>query len=93
MISERLPKPFDVVVLGGAAAVRFEATRGLRLVVFEWDPHPTYPGWWWVIGYELNAANEAVRRHELLVPPAGPETLVSPSDPSWPLVTFPDDGR
>ncbi len=89
MIAERLPKPFDVVVLGGALEVQFLSIRGLRLLVFEWDGHPTFPGWWWVAGYELSGADEVGRRYELLVPAAGPESLVSPSDPHWPLVELP----
>jgi hypothetical protein len=42
MIAERLPKPFDVVVLAGAMEVQFRPVRGLRLLVVEWDPHPTF---------------------------------------------------
>jgi len=62
-----LPRSGDVIHVTKAASVQFVAPMLFRVIrVHDW---PTYEGWIWLDGYELNAADEAVRRLELLVPP------------------------
>lgn len=70
----------QLLELGRAASPQF-ATRTVRLrVVRELADRPTYHGWTWIAGYELDARGDAIDYRELYVlrdgmrrigPPAG----------------------
>ncbi|MEU8253238.1 hypothetical protein AB0C06_03080 [Micromonospora inaquosa] len=65
----RKPKTGDVLRLTRAASVQFARPITVRVIrILDW---PTYDGWLWLDGYELNAARDAVARRSLFVMPAG----------------------
>ncbi|MER7166460.1 hypothetical protein ABT336_10405 [Micromonospora sp. NPDC000207] len=59
----------DLLHLTRAASVQFGTPIRFRLIrVLDL---PTYPGWSWLDGYQVNERGEAVARRELLVRLAG----------------------
>ena len=66
-----LPRPGDVVLVGGAASVQFAGPNGLRFRVIRVHDWPTYDGWAWLDGYQLNAAGDAVERRSIFVQLSG----------------------
>ena len=66
-----LPRPGDVLRLDSAASVQFGGNRALIFRVISLDERPTYAGWVWLHGYELDAAGAAVARREVFVQVAG----------------------
>jgi hypothetical protein len=71
----RLPQPGEVVRVTRAASVQF-----LKPILFRVGkvlPQPTYDGWAWLVGYQLNDNGEAVERREIYVRPAGLEWVQS----------------
>ena len=64
-----LPRSGDVLHVGRAASVQFGDPILFRVIrVHDW---PTYDGWIWLDGYELNASGEAVNRRSIFVQRAG----------------------
>lgn len=60
-----LPRSGDVLYVTRAASVQFVKPLFFRVIrVHDW---PTYDGWVWLDGYELNAAGEAVDRRSIFV--------------------------
>lgn len=60
-----LPRSGDVLQVTRAASVQFAEPLLFRVIrVHDW---PTYDGWVWLDGYELNAAGEAVTRRSIFV--------------------------
>ena len=60
-----LPRSGDVLQVTRAASVQFVQPLLFRVIrVHDW---PTYDGWVWLDGYELNAAGEAVDRRSIFV--------------------------
>lgn len=60
-----LPRSGDVLYVTRAASVQFVEPLFFRVIrVHDW---PTYDGWVWLDGYELNAAGEAVDRRSIFV--------------------------
>jgi hypothetical protein len=60
-----LPRSGDVLQVTRAASVQFIEPLLFRVIrVHDW---PTYEGWVWLDGYELNAAGEAVERRSIFV--------------------------
>ena len=70
-MSEALPRPGDVIHVGGAASVQFQGERALTLRVIRVDPRLTYDGWLWIDGYVLDPAGEAIGRRVIFVRHAG----------------------
>ena len=68
---EALPRPGDVVHVGGAASVQFQGRRALTLRVIRVDPRRTYDGWLWIDGYVLGPAGEAIGRRVVFVRRSG----------------------
>jgi hypothetical protein len=67
------PQCGDVLVVDRQASVQFLRPMLFRVIrVLDW---PTYDGWMWLEGYQLNAAGDAVERREIWVQPAGLRTL------------------
>ncbi|MEV4753913.1 hypothetical protein AB0J86_02180 [Micromonospora sp. NPDC049559] len=64
-----LPRSGDVLHLTSAASVQFANPILFRVIrVHDW---PTYHGWIWLDGYELNAQGDAVERRSIFVQLAG----------------------
>jgi hypothetical protein len=64
-----LPRSGDVLHVTRAASVQFGEPILFRVIrVHDW---PTYDGWIWLDGYELNAAGDAVNRRSIFVQRAG----------------------
>lgn len=60
-----LPRSGDVLHVTRAASVQFIEPMFFRVIrVHDW---PTYDGWVWLDGYELNAAGDAVERRSIFV--------------------------
>ena len=60
-----LPRSGDVLHVTRAASVQFVEPMLFRVIrVHDW---PTYDGWVWLDGYELNASGEAVERRSIFV--------------------------
>jgi hypothetical protein len=73
-----LPRSGDVLHVTRAASVQFAEPLVFRVIrVHEW---PTYDGWIWLDGYELDAAGDAVERRSIFVQLAGLRRLRSPDD-------------
>ncbi|MDM4721649.1 hypothetical protein QTQ03_19395 [Micromonospora sp. WMMA1363] len=64
-----LPRSGDVLHVTRAASVQFLRSITFRVIrVLDW---PTYDGWLWLDGYELNASGDAVSRRSIFVQRAG----------------------
>jgi hypothetical protein len=64
-----LPRSGDVLHVTRAASVQFVEPLLFRVIrVHDW---PTYDGWVWLDGYELNAAGDAVERRSIFVQISG----------------------
>lgn len=60
-----LPRSGDVLEVTRAASVQFANPIRFRVIrVLDW---PTYAGWVWLDGYQLNADGEAVDRRSIFV--------------------------
>jgi hypothetical protein len=60
-----LPRSGDVLRITRAASVQFIEPLLFRVIrVHDW---PTYNGWVWLDGYELNTAGDAVERRSIFV--------------------------
>jgi hypothetical protein len=65
-----------------AASVQFLRPILFRVIrVHDW---PTYDGWLWLDGYELNAAGDAISRRSIFVQVAGLRKLRSAPEPRPP---------
>ncbi|MEV4832050.1 hypothetical protein AB0K25_27485 [Micromonospora sp. NPDC049257] len=72
-------KAGDLVYVTRAASVQFLRPIRFRVIrVLDW---PTYDGWVWLEGYQLDAAGDAVSRRRIFVQPAG---LTAPPAPAQP---------
>jgi len=62
-----------------AASVQFAAPMLFRVIrVHDW---PTYEGWIWLDGYELNASGDAVERRSIFVQVGGLRQVGKAPDP------------
>ena len=60
-----LPRSGDVIHVTKAASVQFAAPMLFRVIrVHDW---PTYDGWAWIDGYQLNNAGDAISRRSIFV--------------------------
>lgn len=74
-----LPRSGDVIHVTKAASVQFSAPMLFRVIrVHDW---PTYEGWIWLDGYELNAAGDAVERRSIFVQVQGLRQVGKAPDP------------
>lgn len=63
------PRSGDVLYLTREASVQFMTPIYFRVIrVHDW---PTYAGWLWLDGYQLNDAGDAVERRSIFVRAAG----------------------
>ena len=74
-----LPRSGDVIHVTKAASVQFAAPMLFRVIrVHDW---PTYEGWIWLDGYELNASGDAVERRSIFVQVSGLRAVGKAPDP------------
>ena len=74
-----LPRSGDVIHVTKAASVQFAAPMLFRVIrVHDW---PTYEGWIWLDGYELNGSGEAVERRSIFVQVGGLRQVGKAPDP------------
>jgi hypothetical protein len=74
-----LPRSGDVIHVTKAASVQFAAPMLFRVIrVHDW---PTYEGWIWLDGYELNSAGDAVERRSIFVQVSGLRQVGKAPDP------------
>lgn len=68
-----LPRSGDVLHVTREASVQFADPMLYRVIrVHDW---PTYEGWIWLDGYELNGSGEAVERRSIFVKISGLRTV------------------
>ena len=67
----RALSPGDVVLVGRAASVQFTGRSGFVFRVIAVDARPTYAGWVWLDGYQLDGRGQAVARRRIFVRAAG----------------------
>jgi hypothetical protein len=74
-----LPRSGDVIHVTKAASVQFSAPMLFRVIrVHDW---PTYDGWIWLDGYELNSGGDAVERRSIFVQVQGLRQVGKAPDP------------
>ncbi|MFI7574523.1 hypothetical protein [Micromonospora sp. NPDC049497] len=82
-----LPRSGDVLHVTRAASVQFIRPITFRVIrVLDW---PTYDGWFWLDGYELNASGDAVNRRSIFVQRQGLEVLQTAPQPRQHAVRAP----
>ena len=57
----------DVVLVSRAASVQFAGAAGFAFLVVEVDTRPTYAGWVWLDGYQLDERGRTVERRRIFV--------------------------
>ena len=72
------PKPGDVVRVDGRASAQFAGDRAIVLRVISVSDRPTYEGWMWITGYQLDATGAATAKREVFVQPAGLGPITPP---------------
>jgi len=73
-----VPRSGDVLHVTREASVQFVDPMLYRVIrVHDW---PTYEGWIWLDGYELNGGGEAVERRSIFVKVSGLRTIGSAPD-------------
>jgi hypothetical protein len=68
---DQLVSAGDVVIVGRAASVQFDGRAGFAFRVTSVDDRPTYAGWVWLEGYQLDGRGRAVARRRIFVRRAG----------------------
>lgn len=64
---DRIPEAGEIVLLSAAASVQFSADRAILLRVTRVDKRPTYDGWIWLAGYQLDRRGNAVSKRDVFV--------------------------
>ncbi|BCJ55247.1 hypothetical protein Asp14428_67220 [Actinoplanes sp. NBRC 14428] len=57
--------------MGRAASVQFTGRSGFAFRIIAVDDRPTYDGWIWLDGYQLDGRGQAVARRRIFVFAAG----------------------
>jgi len=71
------PRAGDVLLISRAASVQFVSPMLFRVIrVHDW---PTYTGWLWLDGYQLDAAGDAVERRSIFVQAGGLRRVAAPA--------------
>ena len=53
--------------IGHAASVQFGGDNGFNFQIIRIDGTPTYEGWLWLDGYQLNPSGDATERRRIVV--------------------------
>ena len=64
-------QPGEVVVIGASASVQFSGRHGFKFRVIHVDSRPTYDGWVWLDGYQLDGRGQATARRKIFVRRSG----------------------
>lgn len=76
-----LPRSGDVLRVTKAASVQFYQPMLFRVIrVHDW---PTYDGWAWLDGYQLDGSGDAVDRRSIFVQVDGLEPARAPLRGAW----------
>ncbi|WP_229398850.1 hypothetical protein [Micromonospora okii] len=67
----RPPTPEEEVLISREASVQFAGQPAFVFRVISVCPKPTYAGWLWVTGYQLDGPGNAVAKREIYVRLAG----------------------
>ena len=74
------PKAGDILHVTREASVQFGTPIFFRVIrVHDW---PTYDGWLWLDGYQLNAAGDAVERRSIFVQISGLRAVQQTAPPN-----------
>ena len=65
------PRPGELVFVGASASVQFAGTRAFAFRVIAVDDRPTYDGWIWLDGYQLDPSGDAIDRRRIFVQLSG----------------------
>ena len=65
------PRPGEVVWVGPSASVQFSGLYSFKFRVINVDSRPTYDGWVWLDGYQLDGRGHAVARRKIFVRRSG----------------------
>jgi hypothetical protein len=65
------PRPGQTVFIGRAASAQFSGQAGFNFRIIRVDDQPTYDGWAWLDGYQLNRTGDATERRSIFVLVAG----------------------
>ncbi|MFI5936363.1 hypothetical protein [Actinoplanes sp. NPDC051494] len=68
---ESMLTPGDVVLVGRTASVQFTGRSGFAFRIIAVDSRPTYDGWVWLDGYQLDRRGQARQRRRIFVREAG----------------------
>jgi hypothetical protein len=71
-----IPQAGDILIVTREASVQF--TRPMTFRVIRQHDWPTYDGWSWIDGYQLNHCGDAVNRRSIFVQLAGLKRLTQP---------------
>jgi hypothetical protein len=72
------PQAGDILHVTREASVQFIRPMMFRVIrVHDW---PTYEGWMWLDGYQLNSAGDAVERRSIFVQHAGLRAVSLPQE-------------
>ncbi|WBC12796.1 hypothetical protein O7600_16560 [Micromonospora sp. WMMA1998] len=66
-----IPKPGDVLHVGGGASVQFDGDRALIFRVIKVSGELAFHDWIWLTGYVLDQKGNALARREIFVQKAG----------------------
>ncbi|MEV6595690.1 hypothetical protein AB0M36_02375 [Actinoplanes sp. NPDC051346] len=78
---ERATRAGDIVLVGRSASVQFAVPNGFAFRVIDVDPRPTYAGWVWLDGYQLDRYGHPLMRRRIFVREAGLRRPGSPPSP------------
>jgi len=79
------PRAGDILHVTRDASVQFATPIYFRVIrVHDW---PTYDGWLWLDGYQLNAAGDAVERRSIFVQNSGLRAVQQSTPPNRGVAT------
>jgi hypothetical protein len=77
-----MPRGGETVWVGRDASVQFIAVPAFAFRVIHVHDWPTYDGWVWLDGYQLDTRGDAVERRTIWVQPAGLRPVPAPDVPA-----------
>lgn len=60
-------RPGEIVLVGRQASVQFSGSAGFAFRIVGVDSKPTYDGWVWLDGYQLDSGGREIRRRKIFV--------------------------
>ncbi|WP_231929324.1 hypothetical protein [Micromonospora inositola] len=87
------PSLGDLLLIDGRASVQFAGDRALTFRVVSVCDRPTYSGWIWLTGYEINRRGNATAKRDIYIQLSGLHPVTSTSAPSRSRATRPYASR